>query len=163
MGGRNAFPAHLMLATNDHNKINKEKLMERMENEPRIKSAKLTPPKTLSEEARKEWRRLVKLYRELEENILCDLDINVLEIYCEAVVRHRKAMLEIKKSGEVYVTKTDPHNPKKNPWLGVATDAAMIVARYSGQLLCDPVGRAKAGIAKSKSGQSDPNADLFGD
>ena len=45
---------------------------------PKVDSAKLAPPKWLPEGARKEWQRVVKLYKTLEIEVLNDLDKAVL-------------------------------------------------------------------------------------
>lgn len=48
-------------------------------------SAELKPPKTLTAGAKKEWKRVVELYKQLETSILNDLDIQILASYCISV------------------------------------------------------------------------------
>lgn len=46
-------------------------------------------PSSLSEEAKKEYKRLIKLYNKLEVEIWGILDENLLVMYCEAVVKYK--------------------------------------------------------------------------
>lgn len=159
MRGHKPQSAQIISLKNKKMKINKDKIKARAENEPKIKSEKLTCPRRLTLEAQREWRRIVKLYKEFEKPIITDLDINALEIYCEALVRYRKAMLKIRESTEVVVIDA---TPKMNPWLRVANDASDMMKKYGEILLLDPVSRARVGLAKAKHDE-DPNADMFGD
>ena len=79
-----------------------------------------------------------------------------MEIYCEALVTYRKAMLNVRKTTEVYIDKQDQSKPKRNPWLTVANEAAMQIKKYGEILLLDPVSRARVGMAKSNDETEDP-------
>lgn len=158
MKGRKPYPFVVMESTNDKNRLTKEQLAARGKNEPKINSVNLRCPPHLSEDAKKEWRRIVRLYKEFDKPILSDLDINALEIYCEAVVTYRKAMLKVRETSEVYVNKSDQNRPKKNPWLTVANEAATQVKKYGEILLLDPVSRARAGMAKTDKETESPMA-----
>lgn len=162
MKGRKPYPFKLMEATNEKNRLTKEALSKRDKNEPKIQSNFLKCPSHMSAEAKKEWKRITKLYKELDTDILCDLDKNALEIYCEAVVTYRKAMQKVRETAEVYVSKADNNRPKKNPWLTVANDAAAQVKKYGEVLLLDPVSRARASLSKEKEEETDPMARLLG-
>jgi len=148
MKGRKPYPYVVMDATNDKNRLTREQLESRKKNEPKIDSAKLRCPTYMTKEAKKEWRRIVKLYRELDRPVMTDLDVNALEIYCEAVVTYRKAMQKVRETAEVIASKSDPNKPRKNPWLTVANEAAAQVKKYGEILLLDPVSRARAGLVK---------------
>ena len=159
MKGRKPYPFQVMEATNDKNRLTKAQLEGRANKQPKIKSSALKCPRHMSLPAQKEWKRIVKLYKELEEPIMSDLDVNALEIYCEALVTYRKAMQKVRETSEVYISKTDQNKPKKNPWLSVANEAAMQMKKYGEILLLDPVSRARVGLAKSKSQEEeDPMA-----
>ena len=160
MKGRKPYPFEVINATNDKNRITKAKLEERKANQPTIDSARLRCPEHLSEDAKKEWRRIVKLYKELSHPIVTDLDVNALEIYCEAVVTYRKAMQKIRETSEVYVSRSNP-TPKKNPWLTVANEAASQVKKYGEVLLLDPVSRARASLAKDKDDEKTDGMSAF--
>lgn len=154
MKGRKPYPFTVMESTNDKNRLTKDELKSRKKNEPNIESAALRCPSHLSKGAKKEWRRIVKLYRELDKPIMSDLDVNALEIYCEAVITYRKAMAKVRETAEVYVSKSDQNKPKKNPWFTVANEAAAQIKKYGEILLLDPVSRARVGLSKSKQEES---------
>ncbi len=125
-------------------------------NEPKVKSNKLRCPSHLSDDAKKEWKRIVGIYAELDTPLLNDLDINALEVYCEAVVTYRKAMQKVRETAEVYTSRVDP-KPRKNPWLTVANDAAMQIKKYGEILLLDPVSRARVSLTKAVSKNRPPS------
>lgn len=148
MKGRKPYPFQVIQANNGKDHFTADILKARENNQLSIQSAKLWCPKHISEAAKKEWHRIVRLYKELKDPIINDLDVNALEIYCEAVVTYQKAMGEVRKTTEVYV---DSSGPKKNPWLTIANDAAQLMKKYGEALLLDPVSRARAGLAKAKA------------
>ncbi|MFZ3132875.1 MAG: phage terminase small subunit P27 family [Desulfosporosinus sp.] len=161
MKGRKPYPFAVMEVTNDKNRLTKSNLSSRANNEPRIDSANLRCPSHISKDAKKEWRRIVKLYKELDKPIMSDLDVNALEIYCEALVTYRKAMQKVRETSEVYASKSEQNKPRKNPWLTVANEAATQVKKYGEILLLDPVSRARAGLAKSTEEDDDPMSVLL--
>lgn len=158
MRGIKPQPANVLKSKNDKMKINNKTLESREENEPKIKSNALRCPKHLSVEAKKEWRKVIRLYNEFQDPILCDLDLNVLQVYCEAVVRYNKAMEKVSLSSEVISIN---NTAKLNPWLRVANEAADVMRKTGELLLLDPISRARAGLAKAKK-ERDPDDYLFG-
>lgn len=149
MQGRKPYSHALMEATNDKQRLTKDELRKREQNEPKIQSNFLECPEYLSDEAKAEWHRIVTLYGEIKQRILCDLDINALEVYCNAVVTYRKAILKVSETSEVYVKKGDK-TPRKNPWQRIADEAADTIKKYGELLLLNPVSRARMGIARVK-------------
>ena len=154
MKGRKPYPFEVISATNDKDRFTKKELESRKANQPTIDSVNLKCPDHISHEAKKEWKRITKLYKELSVPIVTDLDVNALEIYCESLATYRKAMQKIRETSEVYVSKSDGR-PKKNPWLVVANEAAMQMKKYGEALLLDPVSRARASLP-NKDKQEDP-------
>jgi P27 family predicted phage terminase small subunit len=147
--GRKPYPIALMEATNGKNRLTKNKIEERKKNEPIIDSAKLTCPKHLGEVAKKEWRRIVKLYKSLDNPIVTDLDKNALEVYCVAFERFREAELCMQDSTMVF--KSGPYDePKRNPYIMIANQSADIMKKYGEILLLDPVSRARASLSTNK-------------
>ena len=159
MKGRKAHPFQVVEASAKKQKMSKGKIERRKKNEPFSEVAELKPPKSLSKEAKVEWNRIKKLYSELSQPIMSDLDVNALEIYCESMITYRKAMKKVSETSEVY--KADS-GPKVNPWLRVANDAATQVKKYGEILLLDPVSRARVGLAKAKQEEIDPMEALIG-
>jgi P27 family predicted phage terminase small subunit len=150
MAGRRAYPFQLISANNDKLHITKDELRARASGEPKLLNNTLRCPNHLSDEAKKEWKKIVKLYQKLDQDLLTDLDANALEIYCTTIVTYRKAMKKVTETAEVYISKADNNRPMKNPWLTVANQAAEILKQYSSILLLDPVARARIGAAKKK-------------
>ena len=90
-------PSPISILDNKTRRLTKQEIEARKEAEPSGCSDELKPPKELKGEALKEWKRVVALYRELDTNILNDLDISLLSAYCESVAIYRKAQVEYKK------------------------------------------------------------------
>lgn len=145
MQGRKPHPFQLI---DGNNKLSKAEIAARRNNQPNIQSANLRCPATLCDEAKKEWKRIVKLYKELDKDLINDLDLTTLAVYCENVATYQKAMEEVRKTTEVYMTS---QGPKINPWLTVANNASVQIKKFGEVLLLDPVSRARAGLAKTKA------------
>lgn len=127
----------------------KEELQARTDSEPKGCAARFKAPKELSPEARKEWRRLIALYRDLNVEVLNDLDASVLSAYCESVAIYRKAQEAYQKFplvGKDPVT----GQPTENPYIKIMTKEGQNMARYAEQLCLSPVGRARMGLAREK-------------
>ncbi len=131
--------------------------------EPKIKSNNISCPGHLSKEAKKEWRKIIKLYKEMELPILNNLDRNALEVYCETLVSYRNALVEIRNSKEIITTITG--RVMKNPWCEIADKAATTLKQYGSMLLLDPISRAKIGTvsaaAKKLELENDPMEKLL--
>jgi len=158
MGGRRASPALVEVKRGDKNNKSKKQLADRVKKEPKPLSKSMSCPSRLTVAAQAEWKVLVALYDELSETLLGDLDRNALEIYCEAMVRFRKAMDKVHETSEVYKHGTEL---KINPWLKVADEAAQVVKKYGEMLLLDPVSRARVGLARSKEEELTPLANFL--
>ncbi len=108
--------------------------------------ATLRVPSDLSPVAKKEWRRLIGLYREMEMEILSDLDRNALATYCEAYSIYHMAQqewVEIKK----VTSDSEVEQVRINKIFRTMEKQSIIMARYAEQLCLTPVGRAKMGVA----------------
>lgn len=156
--GKKPQPAQIVKLNNKRVRLTKDEINGRCENEPRINTAELLCPNRLNKEAKKEWNRIIKLYEEFSPPIITDLDMNALEIYCEALVRYRKAMDKINESSEIITLHGEV---RPNPYLKIANDTAILMKKYSEILLLDPVSRARVGLAKTKKTE-DADAYLFG-
>ncbi len=133
-------------------------LQARQDNEPKGCEAKFRAPSTLSEEAKKEWRRLVKLYRQLEQPVLNDLDLSILAAYCESVAIYRRAQADYQAPpwhGKLVGKLPGSDTLSENPYLKIMTREGQSMAKYAEQLCLSPVGRARMGLAKAKQDQRD--------
>ena len=150
-------PTPLKLVDNAKARHTKETLDGRQNGEPEGCSDKLSPPKSLSNEARKEWRRIVKLYRQLDAKIINDLDVATLAAYCESTAIYRRAQEEYQNRPLVYMNADG--RPAENPYVTIMRREGQNIAKYAEQLCLSPVGRARMGVAAAKKeAESDPMA-----
>lgn len=150
-------PTPLKLVDNVKARHTKETIDGRQSGEPEGCTDKLTPPRTLSTDAKKEWRRVVKLYRQLNAKIINDLDISTLSAYCESVAIYRKAQTEYQNKPLVYMNADG--RPAENPYISIMRREGQNIAKYAEQLCLSPIGRARMGVAAAKKeAESDPMA-----
>lgn len=144
MGGRKPTPAALIDPV-DHKKSASE-IAERQRAEDMLQTnAALRCPRKLSPLAKKEWRRIMKLYRRMSAQILNDLDRQSLIMYCEAVAAYEVARQLCAREQE---NADDPDVLKViEKCLAVMDKQAVIISRLSEQLCLTPVGRARMGMA----------------
>ena len=119
--------------------------------EPRPAAGKVpTAPRWLSEEAKKEWRRLAgRLWR---VGLLTEADHDALALYCETFASWRRAEEQVRKKGEVM--RTAAGNVIQNPYLSIANRAkrdALVLAREFGMT---PAARSRISI---ESGEEEPS------
>lgn len=139
--GRPPIPAKLARGTDT---VEYHETKERIENNLVTKS-ELKCPKYLSIEAKKEWKRVMKLYKEMNADILSNLDEVPLIIYCEATAIYKKAQ-EIWVENQAVAT-TDPRSQKiLDKTFKTMEKQAQIISKYASELCLTPVGRAKMGV-----------------
>lgn len=158
MGIRGRAPIPAAMIDNNRStgyKKSQEEIDERlaMEEKMRTKSV-LKCPSHLSKEAKREWHRVIRLYREMEVDILNDLDIQPLAMYCEAVAIYSKAKETWNTYQKVVVANPEAQRVIDKCFSTMEKQTA-IVSKLSEQLCITPVGRARMGIhAKVKKGPS---------
>lgn len=160
MAGRKPIPFQLI--DDSKLRISKEK-KELRKKIPNVSSNNISCPKHLCLEARKEWKRIVKLYKEMDMPLINNLDKNSLEIYCNTLILYHRASEEVLNDGIMYV---NPTNGKmiQNPYLAVQKQATDILKKYGEMLLLDPLSRSRIGIANAKAKDlesEDPMAQLL--
>jgi P27 family predicted phage terminase small subunit len=132
-------------------------LKARMEGEPKGCEANFRAPRELSAEAKKEWRRIIRLYKQLEVPILNDLDLSILSAYCESAAIYRRAQADYQSppwNGKLVGKLPGSDALTENPYIKIMTREGQNMAKYAEQLCLSPVGRARMGLAKSKAGDS---------
>lgn len=110
-------------------------------------TAKLTCPKTLSAYGKIEWRRVVKLYKQMGSNILSDLDITALTMYCESAAIYKKAQ-ETWAKYQMLVGANAGTQRILDKSIKTMNEQTKIVNKLSEQLCLTPVGRARMGMMK---------------
>ncbi len=149
---------------------------------PRLEDSKMKCPSDLTSGAKKEWRRVVRLYRESNINVLNDLDTEVLKSYCIAVdirasLYHQLTeggyQLLLDKRTEKESTKDGPEGTSNttgftlekkviNPILRELDRYANTIRILAEQLALTPVGRAAYAVKSAKASRS-PAEEFMGD
>lgn len=96
-----------MLNGNPNNKTKKE-LAKRTKNEKRmeVSNENMTPPAWLSTGAKKEFNRIVDLFK--ENKLLNEADITELAMYCDLLSEYRACNTRLKKNGRSVDGKPSP-------------------------------------------------------
>lgn len=139
--GRPPVPAKLAKGTDT---VEYHETKERIENN-LITKSELKCPKYLSVEAKKEWRRTMKLYKEMNADILSDLDEMTLIIYCEATAIYKKAQ-ETWVKHQAVATTDSRSQAILDKVFKTMEKQAQIIAKCASDLCLTPVGRAKMGV-----------------
>ncbi len=156
--GKGRKPTPLQLVDNKKDRKTKRELEKREKYEVGGCSALLEPPKELEGEALEEWNRIIPLYRELNMDILNDLDLNVLSAYCESVAIYKKAQKSYKKQPLIGIA---DGKVIENPYLKILSREGANIAKYAEQLCLSPVGRARMGVLGAKKELEDDPAAGF--
>jgi len=112
-------------------------------------------PSGLSKEAQREWHRVIKLYRELDSEVINDLDVSVLMAYCEAVSIYKEAQRK-QAEGLHPVAGLVDGKIVQSPYITVMDRQIKNIIRLAEQLCMSPVGRARLGMAREKEADNDP-------
>lgn len=129
--------------------------------ETKIKTAdRLKCPKDMSPVAKKEWKRIMGLYRQMEADILNDLDITALTMYCESFAQYKSAQKDWVQVQKVVTTNVNSQRTL-DKIRSVMNDQVKVVCQLSEQLCLTPVGRARMGIAMAKKKEQSSLAKLF--
>jgi P27 family predicted phage terminase small subunit len=145
MTGRKPTPA-AMIDTAEY-KRSKADIEARKSMESKLHStALLKCPSYISLEAKKEWKRIMKLYRKMEADILSDLDIMALVMYCEATAIYKEAQSTWTKYGKVVAANPEAQRILDKTFV-MMEKQTRIVSQLSEQLCLTPVGRARMGMS----------------
>lgn len=110
---------------------------------------KLSCPKDMTKDAQKIWKGLMKLYKQMDAKILCDLDKHSLRMYCETYALYLKTQQQVEYlsgSSESFLDKDFQNLIKTmNKQCEVCTNLAE-------KLCLTPIGRARMGVAVAKFG-----------
>ena len=174
--GSGRKPIDPKLIDNSKYKKSPDELQKISESIPRIHSCELKPPANLTKGAKREWKRIIKLYGELPSQILSDLDIELLKSYCMYVDIRDRMYNEVSqienlftvttstsastvnrfggKVGENHAGATQRVGQTKkteiNPLLREIRQVEARITVLSNELCLTPAGRVRMGIAKIK-------------
>ena len=105
-------------------------------------------PPHLSDDARKEWRRLASSLHQV--GLLTTADRAALAAYCQAWARWVEAEEKLKETPALI--KTPSGYIQQSPWLSIANKQLEIMGRFMGELGLTPVARTRLPEAQSKRG-----------
>ncbi len=112
----------------------------------------ISPPAWFDAAQRAQWKYAIK---HAPFGLLTGTDREVLAIWCVAAVEHARAVLEVRKLGQV--VKTREGNAVQNPFLSIVNRQAVIMLRAGAELGFSPAARASLGTS---SLISDPENDV---
>lgn len=160
--GRKAKPIHLQLVEGNPNRLTKAEIEARKAGEAKVRppSDRVKPPVWLGKKAKALFRKLVKDLESTE--LLTNVDVETLAVYCDAVERYAQATQEIEATGITVVGSQG--TPVQNPAVLVASKYAGIIAKCASKLGLDPASRASLAIPKeSPKKEITPVEAMFGD
>lgn len=117
------------------------------ENEPRPPIPADPPyvPRHLNPDARREWRRIVRIL--IEIGLYTDIDRAALAGYCQAWGRWVAATRKLKETGGP-VLKSDGGNYYQNPWLAVGNRAEVEMRKWLIEFGMTPSSRSRVVVAQ---------------
>lgn len=152
------------IALNKKNMSNAErKAREKAEERLRTGTDKIKPPKWLTKEGKREFRRLAKLLMEID--LITNLDVDFLAVFANTLVAYQEVNEQIRMDGltAIYTTKTGAENIVAHPLLTQRKQLADQIRLMGGELGLTPSSRAKLAMMP-KEEKEEPTAfdQLFG-
>lgn len=145
---RKPIPPHLI--DNKSHKKSSQHIEERKESWNKLQTSSiLRVPTHLTQEAKKEWRRIMKLYNQMEADILSDLDRQALIMYCEATAIYKKAQEQWGKLQQIVTANKDGQRMLDDIFRTMERQTKIITS-LADQLCLTPVGRARMGMNATK-------------
>lgn len=163
---RKVIPVSVQVAKGNPNRLTKAEIEARQEAEEKFKpnTDNIKPPIWLDAVGKKEWNRVAK---ELEElNILTNVDIAALGMYCDAYSKYQLATEKINKEGMFveYTNKAGATNVVEHPAVKAQVKYADLIKKLCGEFGLTPSARAKITLPKQEEEKEETIEDkLFGD
>jgi P27 family predicted phage terminase small subunit len=150
----------LKLVSNMTGKPGKDKLDERRKSEEQLKQFEaitVTPPKWLDDFGKKEYRRVIKLLKQLP---VAKLDQTLIALYCASLSRYIQAVEDVNENGLVLI---EDGKSKKNPAMMLQIELGREIRSICGQLGMTIDSRMRIVAPKPKEKQADPFARFGGE
>jgi P27 family predicted phage terminase small subunit len=106
--------------------------------EPKTKGPLGPAPDCLDAEGRRAWNELQEV---MPVAVLASCDLPLVTAYVQAIVRHRQAIVELRKSGGSVIIGSEGV-PVTNPWSRIVDRQALLILRLGGELGLTPCARA---------------------
>ena len=142
---RKVIPVSVQVAKGNPNRLTKAEIEARQQAEEQFKpnTDNIKPPIWLDAVGKKEWNRVAK---ELEElNILTNVDIAALGMYCDAYSKYQLATEKINKEGMFieYTNKAGATNMIEHPAVKAQVKYADLIKKLCSEFGLTPSARAK--------------------
>lgn len=111
------------------------------------------PPEWLDEEQREEWHYAVE---HAPPGLLTGTDRGTLAIWCCASVEFRRAVLDVRRDGQIATAGTG--RPIQNPSVAVMHSQALLMLKAGGEMGFSPAARASLGNRAAEFGTNGPTA-----
>lgn len=140
--------------------MTKKEIREREREEAKLRppANRLKAPDWLQGDARRLFQQLVRDMKDTE--LYTNVEVQPLAIYCDAVIKHRDATLELERDGLTIAGARG--GLVQHPAVLVATKYAQVAARYGAMLGLDPSSRAGLAIPRGEDKPKDNFAARFG-
>lgn len=109
--------------------------------------SKFNCPKILDKEAKKEWKRILKIFEEQKKNFE-NIDIKALERYCLCYSDVLKFSELLEESG--YIIKSPSGYPQQHPYCQLKKNAEQEMRNWMKELGLTPASRARMNKSKVK-------------
>jgi P27 family predicted phage terminase small subunit len=123
----------------------------RNEPQPKIEAKVPDPPPFIAEYAKEEWARVAPQLHVL--GLISVVDVMPLAAYCQSYAQWRTAVELLQRMAQTnpvtrgLLIKTAAGDPRRNPVLKIARDAAADMLKFAGEFGLTPVARARLGAA----------------
>lgn len=162
---RKVIPVSVQVAKGNPNRLTKAEIEARQQAEEQFKpnTDNIKPPIWLDAVGKKEWNRVAK---ELEElNILTNVDIAALGMYCDAYSKYQLATEKINKEGMFieYTNKAGATNMIEHPAVKAQVKYADLIKKLCSEFGLTPSARAKITLPRQHEEKEETLEDkLFG-
>lgn len=162
---RKVIPVSVQLAKGNPNRLTKAEIEARLDAEENFKpkSDNISPPDWLDKIGKKEWLRVAN---ELEDlNILTNVDIAALGMYCDAYSKYQLATKKINEEGMFieYTNKAGATNVIEHPAVKAQVKYAELIKKLCSEFGLTPSSRAKITLPKQEEEKEESLEDkLFG-
>lgn len=163
MAGRKAKPVELLVLQGKTH-LTKDQIEKRREQEKSLRPAtdRIDPPDWLDEDATEEWNRVVEELKTLD--LMTNLDVLSLAIYCDSVSKYMQATENIKDNGLTYTYMTATGQRKAvNPDVTAQQQYANQIRAFCSEFGLTPSSRLKLVVPTKDDKPKNKAEQMFGD
>ena len=163
--GRKVIPVSVQIAKGNPNRLTKSEIAARLESEEKFKpnNDNIKPPTWLDKIGKKEWIRVASELEELE--ILTNVDVAALGMYCDAYSKYQLATKKINEEGMFieYTNKAGATNIIEHPAVKAQVKYADLIKKLCSEFGLTPSSRARITLPKQEEEKEETLEDkLFG-